>query len=273
MPTIIRDWDDTTSPLLAAFDDLATVAVDIEGVDLGRDGCISLIQVATPDQCFLFDVLDKDPSDSVVIWLKFLLEDNEITKIIHDCRMDSDALLHTLDITLTNVHDTSCFHHVIDGVEDASLNTILKRNKLPVNVTRDGSVYTKNHEFWKQRPLTPQMIEWAVGDIASLLNVYDIQTRHNANVDVCPTCTYRQTQGQLLSNHFLTFARGARTAYIQVRNRQRFLGYGGWNVKRIKKSTNTLLYHRGDRSQNNWMVYYTLDNQLCRVTTQESSHR
>lgn len=264
MPTIIRDWDDTTSPLLAAFDDLTTVAVDLEGVDLGRDGCISLIQVATPDQCFIFDVLNKDSSDSVVIWLKFLLEDNEITKIIHDCRMDSDALLHTLDITLTNVHDTSCFHHVIDGVEDASLNTMLKRNKLPVNVTRDGSVYTNNHEFWKQRPLSPQMIEWASGDISSLFQIYQFQTRLPSSI---------QTQGQLLSNLFLTFAREARTAYIQVRNRKRFVGYGGFNVRRIKKSTNTLLYHRGDRSLNNWMVYYTLDDELRRVMVQESSHR
>ena len=264
MTTIIRDWDDTTSPLLAAFDDLTTVAVDLEGVDLGRDGCISLIQVATPDQCFIFDVLNKDSSDSVVIWLKFLLEDNEITKIIHDCRMDSDALLHTLDITLTNVHDTSCFHHVIDGVEDASLNTMLKRNKLPVNVTRDGSVYANNHEFWKQRPLSPQMIEWASGDISSLFQIYHFQTSLPSSI---------QTQGQLLSNHFLTFARGARTAYIQVRNRKRFVGYGGFNVRRIKKSTNTLLYHRGDRSLNNWMVYYTTDPQLKRVIAQESSHR
>ena len=158
MTTIIRDWDDTTSPLLAAFDDLTTVAVDVEGVDLGRDGCISLIQVATPNHCFLFDVLNKDPSDSVVIWLKFLLENADITKIIHDCRMDSDALFHILDITLTNVHDTSCFHHLITGVEDVSLNTLLQRNCLPVNVTRDGSVYADNHEFWKQRPLSPQMI-------------------------------------------------------------------------------------------------------------------
>jgi exonuclease 3'-5' domain-containing protein 1 len=59
--------------------------------------------------CFVFDVLDKTPDHPVINWLRGPLEDGRIKKIIHDCRMDSDALYHRLGITLTNVHDTSCW--------------------------------------------------------------------------------------------------------------------------------------------------------------------
>ena len=83
------------------------LALDCEGWRLGRMGTLSLIQVGTESgDAFLFDVLDCPRNSEVVQWLKAILESTAVTKIVHDCRMDSDALYHLLGITLAEVHDT-----------------------------------------------------------------------------------------------------------------------------------------------------------------------
>ena len=56
-------------------------------------------------------------NDPLIKWLKIILEDQNILKIIHDCRMDSDALYHHFDIKLANVHDTSAWHEKISGIQ------------------------------------------------------------------------------------------------------------------------------------------------------------
>ena len=86
------------------------LALDCEGVNLGRRGEVSIIQIATPSECFLLDVQGKETTAATVALAKEILEDASVCKIIHDCRVDSDALLHLLGITLKNVHDTQAPH-------------------------------------------------------------------------------------------------------------------------------------------------------------------
>ena len=50
-----------------------------------------------------------------------------------------------------------------------------------------------------------------------------------------------------------------------VRNQKRFIGHKGENVQRLRRQTNTLLYHRGNRSHSNWLVYYNDDTQASAV--------
>lgn len=110
---------------------------DCEGVDLSREGKICLVQVATLEgKVFLFDVLDKRRDDPLVCILRTILEDEQVTKIIHDCRMDSDALWHLLGIRLENVHDTSMWHSSIAGVEDQSLDSTLLYYNMKPNTNR-----------------------------------------------------------------------------------------------------------------------------------------
>jgi len=84
------------------------LALDCEGVNLGRRGEVSIIQIATTSMCFLLDVQCK--TAATVALAKEILENDSICKIIHDCRADSDALKHLLSITLKNVHDTQVAH-------------------------------------------------------------------------------------------------------------------------------------------------------------------
>jgi hypothetical protein len=102
--TLISDWSfETCRKLKSAFSNENSVVLDAEGVDLSREGAISIVQLATREHRFIFDVLDKNADDSLVAWLRGILEDETVTKIIHDCRMDSDALLHHLQIRLSKV--------------------------------------------------------------------------------------------------------------------------------------------------------------------------
>lgn len=144
-----------------AFAGQALVALDCEGVDLSRSpGRVTITQLSTPTHCFILDLLEKERNHPLVNWLRSLLEDKSVEKIIHDCRMDSDALKHNLEIELINVHDTSSWEKEM-GNPNKSLNNVLEKYRLAQNVNRDSSVYDANHAFWATRPLTNEMISWA----------------------------------------------------------------------------------------------------------------
>jgi ribonuclease D len=228
-----------------AFKDVSVIALDIEGVDLGRNGKISLVQISpSPTKCFLLDLLQ--PNTTLVCWLRDLLESKSVLKIIHDCRMDSDALKHLLSIDLTNVHDTSCWHFEITGTEDVALNGVLAHNGIKQNVIRDSRVYAANHAFWATRPLTAQMIEWAAGDVSSMFQVYAKQ--------VATSCDKKSAEN--MGEVYLNAAKTAEVANVSVNDVGAFIGRGGINIRALQKRTNTLIYPRGSRTAGLFMVYY-----------------
>ena len=186
--------------VMDAFKDARLLALDVEGVDLSREGaCLfsldlilcarpetgcagqcSLVQLAVlvdgeKSQCFLFDVLNKSKDDPMIGFLREILESDSVLKIIHDCRMDADAMHHLLDIKLANVHDTSAWHYKLTGNQDLNLNDMLQSNGLKPNVVRDGDIYRTNHAFLATRPLTEKIITWAAGDVNLMFNVHALQ--------------------------------------------------------------------------------------------------
>lgn len=56
------------------------LACDCEGVDLGREGRITLVQLATRDVCVLFDVVNEgvDRPSEILQTLKDILEDEKV---------------------------------------------------------------------------------------------------------------------------------------------------------------------------------------------------
>lgn len=92
-----------------------TVAVDCEGDNLGRDGTLSLIQVATPDhKAYLFDVHTPELCKMVMdAGLRMVLQSRKVMKYMHDCRRDSDALFRHAQTKLHNVLDTQIAHAVL----------------------------------------------------------------------------------------------------------------------------------------------------------------
>ena len=111
--TLIDSWSSEVEETLdLAFSNRSMIGFDCEGIDLSRGGAISLVQIANEDHSYLLDVLGCNRGDEKVLWLKKILE-GVIVKVVHDCRMDSDALYHQLGITLNHVHDTSSWHEAM----------------------------------------------------------------------------------------------------------------------------------------------------------------
>jgi hypothetical protein len=102
------------SAALAAIAAAATVAVDTEGVRLSRSGQLTVLQVATASQVYVFDILALGPGafaaepaahDGTPLSLRRILEDVTITKLAWDVRRDSDALSHQFGVCLRGVLD------------------------------------------------------------------------------------------------------------------------------------------------------------------------
>ena len=242
----------------AAFLDSKEFVLDAEGVDLGRGGNLSLLSIATRQHCYLFDILECSKQDPTVHFLRKLLEDDSKTKIIHDCRMDADALEHICKIRLANIHDTSCFHTVLTGRNEINLNDLLAYHKIEVNAVRDGNVYKQNHAFWAERPLTDRMIEWASNDVLKLFQVYDVQKQLAVDTGKMPACLE-------MCEKYCTFAVNAQVAEIHVKNVGGFIGRQGSNINALRKRTNTCIYAIGPRHKNKFLVYYTNENSLQEV--------
>jgi len=157
------------------------IAVDCEGVNLGRSGKLTLIQVATAEKSYLFDSLvgGKEIFDH---GLRQVLEDKNVMKVMHDCRLDSDALFHEFNVKLNNVFDTQvAFAMVCRGKGQStplpvSLNTLLKKHGMgSTNEFKDvmKTEMQNNPEFWAIRPMTDAMLGYARQDVIFLCKVQE----------------------------------------------------------------------------------------------------
>ncbi|KAF7136088.1 hypothetical protein RHSIM_Rhsim08G0230100 [Rhododendron simsii] len=77
---------------------------DCEGEDLCRYGCLCIMQLAFPDAIYLVDAIQG--GETLMKACKPALESSYITKVIHDCKRDSEALYFQFGIKLHNVVDT-----------------------------------------------------------------------------------------------------------------------------------------------------------------------
>jgi len=238
------------------------VALDCEGVDLSRFGSLELVTICfdfkdTNKELYLVDLGTKkgEPDKEVIKAVRELCENEHVIKIIHDCRMDSDALYHLHQISLKNVHDTSCFNEIITG-GTISLNDVLKYMGLSVSNFRNKSVYERNPSFWSVRPLTEQMKQWASSDVDTLL---DLASKQLLRLD-------NESKGRAMmeSEKYIAAARDKKLRRgLSVRNPGRFIGRGGSNINRLQRVTNTLIYQ--DHSNKTWCVYYDNDASLEQV--------
>ncbi|KAF5748290.1 hypothetical protein HS088_TW04G00242 [Tripterygium wilfordii] len=158
------------------------IGFDCEGVDLCRYGTLCIMQLAFPDAIYLVDAIEG--GEKLLKACKPALESTHITKVIHDCKRDSEALYFQFGIKLHNVVDTQIAYSLIEEQEG--------RNKLPddnisfVGLLADlrycGISYQEKEEvrillrqdpkFWTYRPLSELMIRAAADDVRFLLYIY-----------------------------------------------------------------------------------------------------
>jgi exonuclease 3'-5' domain-containing protein 1 len=156
------------------------VGLDGEGVNLGPNGKLTLVQISTMSgQVTLFDVLT-NPALLTQGGLGKLIQAETIVKVVHDCRNDSAALYHQHDVTITNVFDTQAAHAVLElqqtgkpvyKVKNVSLNALCEQYNAPLNPMKDQvkNIYRRDQKFWARRPLSRDMICYAAADVLALV--------------------------------------------------------------------------------------------------------
>lgn len=232
MVQIVRDDSDlldaTRQQLLAAD----VVALDCEGVNLGRAGTLCIVQAAVRHGAtVIFDIMGRSRDHAVVQFLRSLIEDEAKIKVLHDCKADSEALHLEFGIKLNNCHDTQAWHMAMSLDRPRNLNDALRLCGAPVNATRDSSVYRHNPRFWATRPMTSQMVDWASSDVASLFELFDHQTKNATPA--------QRSEAARLSEHNTVAFRDALGERVTVKQAKigRLIGPSGANLRRMAAET------------------------------------
>lgn len=262
--TVVKSSDDESGKSfislvnsLCSSDDQNRVAFDCEGVNLCRLGSVEIVSICfSTSEVYLID-FGKDKCPKIVEAVKDLFECSTLTKIIHDCRMDCDALYHKHGIKVNNVHDTSAFHDFIGYEKNKNLNDTLSYYGIRVNVERDKSVYQSNPNFWATRPLTKKMIDWASSDVDKLFQLAERQLKRISSA--------LKSSAIEKSANYATTTRDMKlcTGLVVRGNVGRFIGRGGANIRSLERETGCLMYQ--DREKNTWFVFYPNETSLNAV--------
>lgn len=104
----------------ATKEEPVVISVDCEGINLGLKGELTLVEIGTVrGEAFIFDVL-QCPNIVTEGGLKALLENENVIKIIHDCRNDSVNLFVQFKVLLRNVFDTQVCYNLFRSLNSFS---------------------------------------------------------------------------------------------------------------------------------------------------------
>ncbi|KYO28372.1 exonuclease 3'-5' domain-containing protein 1 isoform B [Alligator mississippiensis] len=147
------------------------LSVAAEGVSLCRYGKLCWFQVATRSRVFLFDIFLLGPR-AFKNGLQMVLEDENILKVIHDCRWISDCLSHKYGIILSNVFDTQVadvlqfsvmtggfLPHRISTLEECLIRHLKMSPKSVSFMRRKQQAVQENLDVWFVRPLPPSLLK------------------------------------------------------------------------------------------------------------------
>lgn len=158
------------------------IGFDCEGVDLCSHGALCIMQLAFHDAIYLVDAIEG--GKTLVEACKPALESSYITKVIHDCKRDSEALYYQFGIKLNNVMDTQIAYSLIEEQEGKTkkIDDYISFVGLLADERYCGIAYEEKEEvrvmlrqdpqFWKYRPLSELMIRAAADDVRFLLYIY-----------------------------------------------------------------------------------------------------
>jgi len=157
------------------------ISFDAEGVRLGSDGQLTLVQFAVRDVqmggvcVFIIDVLGLRAGGFEGRLGDFfagaLLQDPKVVKLVHDCHSDAAALAAQHGLQIQAVYDTQVACELLTGVVLGSFSELLCRSGASAHATkRENKALMRKYEgCWARRPLPDQMLQYAADDVRLLL--------------------------------------------------------------------------------------------------------
>ena len=154
---------------LSAFSERAArfdaIAVDTEFLrERTYHPRLCLVQVATPDECVVIDVIAIDNLAPLAI----LMRDEGTVKVFHACSQDMEVLNYTLGALPAPIFDTQVAAAFLGERMQASYNGMVHAF-CGVTLPKSESLTD-----WSRRPLTPEQIEYALDDVRYLIKAYDV---------------------------------------------------------------------------------------------------
>uniref|UniRef100_A0A8W8KLZ5 3'-5' exonuclease domain-containing protein n=1 Tax=Magallana gigas TaxID=29159 RepID=A0A8W8KLZ5_MAGGI len=152
----------------------SVVGLAMQGVCVGRSGEVCWVQFATGRDVFLFDILELPP-ECFEEGIKAILENPDVLKVTHDCRLISDYLFHRHNIKLINVFDTQVADVFVDrlfkggkggdwpryvkGLADCALNHLNLEPEQVLNLKTRERLKKHDEEIWATRPISRQLLD------------------------------------------------------------------------------------------------------------------
>ena len=125
---------------------------------------LCLVQVATPDECVVIDVIAIDNLAPLAI----LMRDEGTVKVFHACSQDMEVLNYTLGALPAPIFDTQIAAAFLGERMQTSYNGMVHAI-CGVTLPKSESLTD-----WSRRPLTPEQIEYALDDVRYLIKAYDV---------------------------------------------------------------------------------------------------
>uniref|UniRef100_A0A2D4M251 3'-5' exonuclease domain-containing protein n=1 Tax=Micrurus spixii TaxID=129469 RepID=A0A2D4M251_9SAUR len=181
---VINQFQKTFGSAMMHIKNQRVCSIAAEGVHLCRHGKLSWVQVATKCQVFLFDVFVLG-AQVFKNGLQMILEDQNILKVIHDCRWLSDCLFHQYGIVLSNVFDTQVadilrfsmetggyLPHRISTLQECLMRYLRLPDKCVSFLESKEQAVEEDPEVWFVRPLPPVLL-----NVLALETVYLLRLR------------------------------------------------------------------------------------------------
>lgn len=125
---------------------------------------LCLVQVATPDECVVIDVIAIDNLAPLAI----LMRDEGTVKVFHACSQDMEVLNYTLGALPAPIFDTQVAAAFLGERMQTSYNGMVHAF-CGVTLPKSESL-----SDWSRRPLTPEQVEYALDDVRYLIKAYDV---------------------------------------------------------------------------------------------------
>jgi len=211
---------DSATTLVSLLDDLISLPVnppslylDLEGVELGRRGSISIVSlhIVPLKKIYLIDIHSLgetafSTTNRSATSLKTILESPTIPKVIFDVRSDSDALFSHFQISVNGIQDLQLMElatrkgskDVVAGLakcveNDSTISAVAKEEW---QRTKEGTRHLFDpkkggrYEIFNDRPIKPEVIQYCAWDLALLPGLYNVY-----NAKLClPGEAYWQTR-------------------------------------------------------------------------------
>lgn len=208
---------DLVSQIAARPRDASLIFLDLEGIKLGRNGTIAIMQILLPPNplVYLVDIyVLKEKAFTTTntdgMTLQAILEANDIAKCIWDVRSDSDALFSHYGINLGGVVDIQVLEYASRFVRNGYISGLamcirVESNSLPKFGSQQHDVKEigkklfapecgGRYEVFLERPLSHEIVQYCANDVLmlpGLLSIYARRLRPNLASQIQPVVNKR----------------------------------------------------------------------------------